>query len=81
MSATSEARRCRECGCSEDHACTLVDYRGIRVAVCVWEEWDLCSACVAGASGFWRHPPRTRRARVGMALSRWWNAERRLRRA
>lgn len=30
-------RRCRVCGCTENHACT---------GGCCWMAWDLCSACV-----------------------------------
>src|SRR5579885_1455125 len=36
------ARRCRECGCTDDHACM-----GDDGAPCYWVEPDLCSVCAA----------------------------------
>jgi len=32
----ADARRCRICGCTEDHVCP---------GGCYWVEWDLCSSC------------------------------------
>lgn len=39
--ADSEARKCRECGCSELNPCTDPDDGG----PCYWVERDLCSTC------------------------------------
>jgi hypothetical protein len=54
-------RRCRECGCTDQRACVLVDM-GEPVRTCSWVEPDLCSACAPGAEGGysmgwgWLHP-------------------------
>ena len=37
MEVESAKRRCRVCGCTDDHACP---------GGCSWVEEDLCSACV-----------------------------------
>ena len=46
-----EKQQCRECGCTDDHACALVQRTGVApgdaaiIATCSWAEGDLCSAC------------------------------------
>lgn len=50
--------RCSKCGCVQERACVRVE--GETVAeVCGWAELGpvpLCTACVDGASGSWKHP-------------------------
>jgi hypothetical protein len=47
--------RCRECGCTEDHACTR-DVGLPMPQVCGWVEPDLCSACAEDAGEGWQRP-------------------------
>lgn len=44
--ASPNARRCRECGCTDDRACVFIGRRGVATAMCSWVEDDLCSACI-----------------------------------
>lgn len=40
-----DTRRCRVCGCTEEHPCTVSEVDQDLLQVCCWVEWDLCSAC------------------------------------
>jgi hypothetical protein len=39
--AERKTRRCRICGCTDDHACVTKE------GSCYWVEQDLCSACAS----------------------------------
>lgn len=46
QACAAEARRCRVCGCDNNHACVGPDGRA-----CHCVEWDLCSAHAGKARG------------------------------
>lgn len=55
--------KCRSCGCTESNACVLPAARLVPegeevgpAATCSWDQADLCTACVFGASPRWIHP-------------------------
>lgn len=53
-----DAGTCRECGCTDQRACVIVNDQGRIVTRCAWANPTLCTACTTGADPRWKHPPR-----------------------